>query len=315
MISQIAKSENVARIVPLVRSPKNEELFTKLGIHSIVSVTGTNVKGIKNILYTGGDERIIAQLGQGDVQIIQQPISEKSPLIGRQASIPNAVIATIYRNGELIIPTPETIMEQGDVILVQEDYEMATQQKVSDLNMDSNAAMLQGALAEEDSVQVVRLRTAREKLGEQKKEMGRQFDNLTVYAPFDGILSHSLEQFENTYLDQGEEVGRLIDPSIYQATFDVPEREFEGMSDGMMAYLILDVKPWKIFEGTVEKISPMHSLKGLERVYRVTVTFPNESQTLRAGLQGQVSMKTGSFTLPQRILRWFRKTIRLDLQI
>ena len=84
MICQIAKTENVPKIIPLVRNPKNEELFTKLGIASIVSVAGTNASSLKRMLRSFGDARIIAQLGEGDVQIIEQVISKKSKLIGKR---------------------------------------------------------------------------------------------------------------------------------------------------------------------------------------------------------------------------------------
>lgn len=118
MICQIAKTEKVKKIISLVNSAKNEELFTKLGIHLLVSVVGTNVTGIKRMLYKYGDERIIAQLGAGEVQVIEQVISKDSKLVGKKAKIKNAVIAAIYKSGELIIPNEETVLEEGDVLLV-----------------------------------------------------------------------------------------------------------------------------------------------------------------------------------------------------
>ena len=118
MICQIAKTENVKKIIPVVHSPKNEELFTKLGITSLVSVAGTNASGIKRLLHMFGDSRIIAQLGAGDVQVIEQVVSKKSRLIGKKAVIKKAVVASVYREGELIIPTPQTVLKKGDVLLV-----------------------------------------------------------------------------------------------------------------------------------------------------------------------------------------------------
>ncbi len=118
MISQIGKSEKVRKVVPLVRKPKNTGLFAKLGVTSFVSVAGSNAKEIKRILRTYGDAQIIAQFGEGDVQIIQQVIAKKSKLIKQKAEIKNAVIATIYRSGKIIIPTTSTILKEGDVLLV-----------------------------------------------------------------------------------------------------------------------------------------------------------------------------------------------------
>ena len=118
MISHIGQSEKVRKVVPLVRKPKNEELFSKLGINTYVSVAGSNASEIKKILHTYGDARIIAQLGEGDVQIIQQAIAKKSKLVRKKAQIKNAIIATIYRSGKIIIPTANTRLKENDVLLV-----------------------------------------------------------------------------------------------------------------------------------------------------------------------------------------------------
>lgn len=118
MICQIAKSENIPKIISLVREPKNEELFTKLGINNLVSVVGTNAIAIKRMLYQIGDTRIIAQMGQGEVQIVELTISKESRLVGKEAQIRNAAVAAVYRNGELIIPKSSTILEEGDLLVV-----------------------------------------------------------------------------------------------------------------------------------------------------------------------------------------------------
>jgi trk system potassium uptake protein len=118
MISQIGKSEKVRKVIPLVRKPKNEELFAKLGVSSFVSSAGSNASEIKKILRTYGDARIVAQFGEGDVQIVQQVISKKSKIIKSKAEIKKAVIATIYRSGKIIIPTSKTRLKEGDVLLV-----------------------------------------------------------------------------------------------------------------------------------------------------------------------------------------------------
>lgn len=118
MICQIAKSENIGRIISLVNEPKNEELFTKLGINRLVSVVGTNVTAIKRMLYQFENVRIIAQLGEGEMQIVEITVSDKSSLIGQETSLNKATISAIYRGGELIIPRKTTVIEKGDLLLV-----------------------------------------------------------------------------------------------------------------------------------------------------------------------------------------------------
>ncbi|MBN2096351.1 NAD-binding protein [Candidatus Peregrinibacteria bacterium] len=118
MICEIAKSEKVKKIISLVREPKNEELFAKLGITSLVSVVGTNVTAIKRLLYQIGDVRIIAQLDEGAMQIVEIVVAEDSPLVGKPAELKKATLAAIYRGGELVIPQKDMLLEAGDLLLI-----------------------------------------------------------------------------------------------------------------------------------------------------------------------------------------------------
>ena len=118
MMSQIGKSEDVDKIIAIVNDPKNEELFTKLGVNLIVSSVGTNVTAIKRLLYQVGDVRIIAQLGGGEVQIVELNVSEKSNLIGKKPNLRKASIAAIYRGGDIIIPKDSSVIEKGDLLVV-----------------------------------------------------------------------------------------------------------------------------------------------------------------------------------------------------
>ncbi|MBU1017625.1 NAD-binding protein [Patescibacteria group bacterium] len=118
MICEIAKSESVKKIISLVREPKNEELFAKLGITSLVSAVGTNVTAMKRLLYQVGDVRIIAQLGEGAMQIVEIVVSEDSPLVGKPAELKKATLAAIYRGGELVIPQKGMLFEAGDLLLI-----------------------------------------------------------------------------------------------------------------------------------------------------------------------------------------------------
>jgi trk system potassium uptake protein TrkA len=117
MVCEIAKSEKISKIISLVHEPKNEELFTKLGIVQIVSAVGTNITAIKRLLYQVGEARIIAQIGQGEIQILELIIAEESRLVGKKAQIHGASISAIYRSGELIIPKESDILQKGDLLI------------------------------------------------------------------------------------------------------------------------------------------------------------------------------------------------------
>jgi len=118
MICEVAKSVGTKKIISVINTPKNEELFTKLGITQIVNSVRNTVTSIKQLLYEFGEEHVITQLGDGDVQVIEISAGNESKLLNQPAEIPGAVIGTIYRNGELIIPDKKTLIKVGDVLII-----------------------------------------------------------------------------------------------------------------------------------------------------------------------------------------------------
>ncbi len=118
MVGEIAKSSKVKKIIARVNEPKNEELFTKLGIGSIIPMVSLAVTSMKRLLMRLGEERILAEIGGGEVQVVEVTVSEKSKLVGKEAAIKGAVIGTVYRGGELIIPDKSTTLKEGDVLII-----------------------------------------------------------------------------------------------------------------------------------------------------------------------------------------------------
>jgi trk system potassium uptake protein TrkA len=118
MICEIAKSLGIKRIVARVNKSENEELFTKLGIAGVVPIVSVAVTTIKNLLMAGQAERVIYELGRGEVQVVAITIPKGSHFVGRPADIKNAIIGVIYRNGELIIPKHGTTIHEEDVLVL-----------------------------------------------------------------------------------------------------------------------------------------------------------------------------------------------------
>jgi trk system potassium uptake protein TrkA len=118
MVCEIAKSENVKKIIALVNEPKNEELFEKLGISKMVSAVGTNVTAIKQVLAEYGDERTICQIGDGKIQIFEQTVKEGSGLIGKPLALANGSVAALYRSGEIIMAKDIDVVNAGDVLII-----------------------------------------------------------------------------------------------------------------------------------------------------------------------------------------------------
>ncbi|PIN69386.1 hypothetical protein COV93_05720 [Candidatus Woesearchaeota archaeon CG11_big_fil_rev_8_21_14_0_20_43_8] len=118
MICEIAKNEKVAKVISRVNLPGNEELFINLGITSIVPIMSMALTSIKRHLQ-GKGETVVAELGGGKIELMEIKLSDKSPYTGKAiTSLKDAVVCSIYRNGELLIPNTRMKFKEGDVIVV-----------------------------------------------------------------------------------------------------------------------------------------------------------------------------------------------------
>ncbi len=118
MICEIAKSFGIKKIIARVNKSENEELFTKLGITGVVPIVGIAVSEIKNLISEAMAERVIYELGRGEVQVLAINIPEDSKLIGKPADINHAIIGAIYRDGKLILPRENTKISAQDVLVL-----------------------------------------------------------------------------------------------------------------------------------------------------------------------------------------------------
>lgn len=205
--------------------------------------------------------------------------------------------------------------QTGEVVLKLDNSELELERKNLLLDLEENSVRIEQANADSDMGQLETLYKRRKKLEEQKVELDRQYKNLTVTAPFTGVLLEKLVSFENRYVEQGEEIVKMIDPGSYQSKLDVQERDLKGIQVGTVAKLILDAQPGTLFDGKVSKLSVLHKQQGLARSWQVTVSFPNRDLALRSGMEGAVLLDVGRMTLWQQTVLWVKKTIRLDLQL
>ena len=131
VVCQMAKMEfNVPRTISRISDPRNEKLFAQLGIDGTVSAT----KIIYNLIEqeVGGGELIpLAALSKGNLEIVDAEIGPESPVLNREIRSlrlpPETLIISIVRNGHALIPSGETMLENGDsvIALVKVDQEHA----------------------------------------------------------------------------------------------------------------------------------------------------------------------------------------------
>ncbi len=118
----LAKTEfGVARVVARVNDMRNEWLFTDAwGVDVAVSTPRAMVASIEGAIDIGHLVRLM-ELREGQVSLAKLTLPEDNPLVGqrvRDLALPeNTALATMIRDGALILPRPDDVLEAGDEML------------------------------------------------------------------------------------------------------------------------------------------------------------------------------------------------------
>ncbi len=121
VICQMAKFKfQVPHAIARVNDPRNESLFHRLGIDSTVSSTKIIYNLIEQEIETS-EVIPIAALKRGHIEIVEVEISAKTPVLHRnikEVNLPqDALIISLIRNNNALLPTAETTFEVGDDVI------------------------------------------------------------------------------------------------------------------------------------------------------------------------------------------------------
>lgn len=116
---QLAKKVfKTRKIIARVNNPKNENIFSQLGITNTVSTTRASAMFIKNEI---SDIKTVLSVAGGKAHVLEVNVTEESSVARKklmEAKLPSGcTVVTILRAGEgNIIPDGKTVFERGDVV-------------------------------------------------------------------------------------------------------------------------------------------------------------------------------------------------------
>ncbi|MGB2770542.1 MAG: TrkA family potassium uptake protein [Candidatus Zixiibacteriota bacterium] len=122
VICQLAKLIYlIPRTIAVVNDPKNEDLFSSLGVDATVSSTGIIASLIEEKIDAGMAIPLLA-FKEGGVEIFKSQLSKESSLIDKKISklkLPkDCIIIAALRGNEVIIPRGDTRFREGDTIIM-----------------------------------------------------------------------------------------------------------------------------------------------------------------------------------------------------
>ena len=125
---QIAQKEySVPRTVALVNDPENRPIFEKLGISVAFSATEIIANLIEQ--QTSSDEiKNLLPVAEGKINVTEIALSESASVAGKtidDLQLPTGtLIASILRQGDVIVPGRDTVFKTGDrlILISQPEY-------------------------------------------------------------------------------------------------------------------------------------------------------------------------------------------------
>ncbi|MBX6388846.1 MAG: TrkA family potassium uptake protein [Frankia sp.] len=122
VVSLLAKTEfGVPRVVARVNHPKNEWLFTEAwGVDVAVSAPRMLTALVEEAVSVGDLVRLM-KFRQSDASLVELTLTEDSPVAGQpigELSLPtDAALVVILRDGQAVVPSPDSTLETGDEVL------------------------------------------------------------------------------------------------------------------------------------------------------------------------------------------------------
>lgn len=119
LVSLLAKSLGVQRIVTRADHLSNERLFEKVGIDVVRSARGAAVRSVLSLVDATGSE-MLAELEHGDAEVLELVLPDDLPpvrLMDMKSGL-FGIIGAILRDGRVIIPRGPDFVQGGDHLLV-----------------------------------------------------------------------------------------------------------------------------------------------------------------------------------------------------
>jgi trk system potassium uptake protein TrkA len=127
VICQTAKRLfNVPRTIARVNNPKNEEIFRKLGIDVTVSSTNIILSIIEQEIPQRGLVHLMT-LKHAQVSIVEATVENGAPVADKTLAEltfpPSVVISAVLRDGMMILPKGDTVLQPGDEVIALSNKE------------------------------------------------------------------------------------------------------------------------------------------------------------------------------------------------
>jgi trk system potassium uptake protein len=116
----LVKDFDVPKVIARVSDPSHGEAFKKVGIDSVISPEITAASYLEKLIIRPKIADLVV-LGKGDAELLDITLDNKNAIgkkIGDLSPTDNFIIVAVYENGNIKIPRPEMVLNEGDKISI-----------------------------------------------------------------------------------------------------------------------------------------------------------------------------------------------------
>jgi putative peptide zinc metalloprotease protein len=149
----------------------------------------------------------------------------------------------------------------------------------------------------------------KQQLLQEKTEIENNLQKLVLKTPIRGtVVTSLLDEKIGTFIRKGELFCVVFNLEKAKTKIPVSEYDIDDVKLGQRVLLKLDSYPTETFEGRVHRISPavsekIDALEGTFGTFDVEVVVDNSSRKLVPGMQGDVKIFAGRYSIARRIAR------------
>lgn len=199
------------------------------------------------------------------------------------AKTSGVMVQLLAEEGQVVRKGQVLARLDGDRVRLEAERSAATVNKLEN-NYRRSQKLRQEKLVSADSDEQIRyeLEAARASLALARLELS--YTN--IVAPISGVVAQRMVKPGNL-ISLNSPVFRIVDNSHLEAVLNVPEREMAVLKPGMPLRMVVDAIPGKVFEGKVDRVSPV--VDSGTGTFRVVCAFAG-NETLRPGMFGRIEV-------------------------
>ncbi|MDT8324300.1 MAG: Trk system potassium transporter TrkA [Bacteroidota bacterium] len=119
----LAKSEGAREVIAIVNDDQHTDLFLSIGLNHIINPRQLTANGILNAVLPGYVSSSL-HIQKSDIDVLRLRVEAHSPVAGKplkdswRKAVGVSIVGAILREQAMMIPTGETLLEEGDLVIV-----------------------------------------------------------------------------------------------------------------------------------------------------------------------------------------------------